>query len=115
MISFFKRVKAVVVEYWEIFLAIAGLLTGVIIGTYGKREKVAQADAEARKKASEDIQSGTDIAIEEFHTARKEILDDKNSQEKEADKKEVERKEELLNNSSKLDKVLKEKYNLDGG
>ena len=49
-----------------------------------------------------------------YHAAREENASVKLEKEQEADKKEKQRKEDLLNNSSKLDKVLKDKYSLDG-
>lgn len=112
--KYLKKAKEVVVEYWEIFVAAFMLLLGVAIGTSGGREKVSQKDAEARKKAAKSIQKGTDRVIEDYHDAREENASAKLEKEKEADKKEKKRKEDLLNDSSKLDKVLKDKYGLDG-
>jgi len=112
--KYLKKAKKAIVEYWEIFVAAFILLLGVIIGTSGGREKVSQKDADARKKAAKSIQKGTDRAIEDYHDAREENASVKLEKEQEADKKEKQRKEDLLNNSSKLDKVLKDKYGLDG-
>jgi hypothetical protein len=112
--KYLKKAKKAIVEYWEIFVAAFILLLGVIIGTSGGREKVSQKDADARKKAAKSIQKGTDRAIEDYHDAREENASVKLEKEQEADKKEKQRKEDLLNNSSKLDKVLKDKYSLDG-
>jgi len=112
--KYLKKAKEVVVEYWEIFVAAFMLLTGVIIGTSGGREKVSQKDSEARKKAAKSIQKGTDRAIEDYHESREENTREKLKKEHSADKKEKQRKEELLNDSSKLDKVLKDKYGLNG-
>ena len=113
--SFFKKAKIFFAEYWEIFLALIAVLAGIVIGTSGKREKVLQVDSSARKKASEEIRLGTDNAIKDYHDARKEVLDDKINREAEADQKEDDRKKEILNNSSKLDKILKDRYNLKRG
>jgi len=113
--KFLKKAKEIVVEYWEIFVAAFMLLLGVLIGTSGGKERVAQSDADARKKAGNDIKEGTDEAIEDYLDAREENLDNKREQEREADEKEEERKKELLNDSSKLDNVLKDKYGLRGG
>ena len=112
--KYLKKAKKAIVEYWEIFVAAFILLLGVIIGTSGGREKVSQKDADARKKAAKSIQKGTDRAIEDYHDVREENASVKLEKEQEADKKEKQRKEDLLNNSSKLDKVLKDKYSLDG-
>ena len=112
--NFLKKAKEVFLEYWEIFVAAFMLLLGVVIGTSGGREKVSQKDAEARKESSNRIQKGTDDALKEYHDARKENQEKKVEQEKKLDKKELQRKEELLNDSSKLDKVLKDKYDLKG-
>ena len=111
---YLKKAKKVILEYWEILVAIVMLLAGVIIGTSGNREKVSQEDANARKKASSKIQKGTDRAIKNYHDTREKIDTEKKEQESKADQKKEERKEELLNNSSSLDKVLKEKYGLKG-
>jgi len=112
--KYLKKAKKAIVEYWEIFVAAFILLLGVIIGTSGGREKVSQKDADARKKAAKSIQKGTDRAIEDYHDAREENASVKLEKEQEADKKEKQRKEDLLNDSSKLDKVLKDKYGLNG-
>ena len=112
--KYLKKAKKVIVEYWEIFVAAFILLLGVIIGTSGGREKVSQKDADARKKAAKSIQKGTDRAIEDYHDAREKNASVKLEKEQEADKKEKQRKEDLLNDSSKLDKVLKDKYGLNG-
>lgn len=112
---FLKKAKDIIVEYWEIFLAGVALLVGIVVGTSGNREKVAQGDADARKQASEDIQQGTNKAIKDYQKATSKNASNKKEKEEAADKKEEERKEELLNDSSKLDKVLKDKYNLKGG
>ena len=114
MMKYLKKAKKVVIEYWEIFVAAFMLLLGVAIGTSGGREKVSQKDADARKKAAKTIQKGTDRAIEDYHDAREENASEKLEKEQEADKKVSQRKEELLNDSSKLDKVLKDKYGLSG-
>ena len=100
--KYLKKAKKAIVEYWEIFVAAFILLLGVIIGTSGGREKVSQKDADARKKAAKSIQKGTDRAIEDYHDAREENASVKLEKEQEADKKEKQRKEDLLNNSSKL-------------
>lgn len=114
MMKYLKKAKKVVIEYWEIFVAAFMLLLGVVIGTSGGREKVSQKDVDARKKAEKSIQKGTDRAIEDYHNARAENASAKLEKEQEADKKEKQRKEDLLNDSSKLDKVLKGKYDLNG-
>ena len=113
--TFLKKAKDIIVEYWEIFVAGVALLIGIVIGTSGGREKVSQADSEARKKSSENIQRGTDKAIKDYQDATRESKANKREREEIADAKEEARKEELLNDSSKLDKVLKDKYNLKGG
>jgi len=112
--TYLKKAKKILLEYWEILVAIVMLLIGVIIGTSGNREKVSQEDANARKKASSKIQKGTDRAIKNYHDTREKIDTEKKEQESKADQKKEERKEELLNDSSSLDKVLKEKYGLKG-
>lgn len=112
MMKYLKKAKEIVIEYWEIFVAAFMLLLGVVIGTSGGREKVSQKDSKAREKAAKSVQKGTDQAIEDYHESREENAKEKLEKEQAADKKEKQRKEELLNDSSKLDKVLKDKYGL---
>jgi len=111
---FLKKIKEIVVEYWEIFVGGIVLLFGIFLGTSGSREKVLKNDIDSQKKAAEDIKKGTDEAIDKHSQTRQENLSRKEEQERAADEQEKERKKELLKDSEKLDTVLEEKYGLKG-
>ena len=112
--SFFKKIKRFIKDYWEVLVGIVLVAIGYLLGTGGNREDVLKKDSAAQKKASDEIQKGTDEAIEEFKKSQDQNLKEKIEKEKEADQVKKERKEELLNDDENLDKILKEKYNLNG-
>ena len=109
-----KKVKEVVVEYWEIFVAAIMLLVGVVIGTSGSREKVLKEDIKSKEKANRDYRKSTEKAIKK-HTKASEAAEERKAQrEADADIEKSKQKEELLKDSDNLDRILKEKYDLDG-
>jgi len=109
-----SKIKNFIVKHWKAFVAGALVLFGYILGTTGNREKVLQKDVKNLQGAQREVYLGTDKAIEKYLLEKEKNLSEKKSQEIEADKKENERKEELLKDSSKLDKILKDKYGLKG-
>lgn len=112
--SYLQKAKNLVTEYWEIFVGAALVAAGFVWGTSGSREKVLKKDIKAQKKAAKSIAQGTDEAIEKHNKSQKKNEDEKAQREEEADQNQEDRKEELLKDSKKLDKVLKEKYGLKG-
>ena len=112
--SFLKKIKIFIKDYWGALVAAILVAIGYLLGTSGSREKVLKKDIEAQKKASNEIKEGTDLAIEEFKKTQEQNLKEKSEKEKEADHAKRERKEELLNDDENLDKILKEKYKLSG-
>jgi hypothetical protein len=109
-----KRAKEIITEYWEILIAGIMLLIGVVIGTSGNREKVLKEDLKARESASKKIRQGTEAAIKKNQNAIEKAEKEKEAKEEEADSKKHRRKKELLKDPDKLDKILKEKYDLEG-
>jgi len=112
---YLKKIKDFFLKYWEIFVAGILVAVGFVLGTSGNRTRVLEEDKEAQKNAADSIREGTDSAIEDFKNAQEESKKAKIQREKEADKEEATTKKELLKDSEKLDKVLKEKYKLNKG
>jgi hypothetical protein len=112
--SFLIKAKLFITKHWKGFVAGFLVLVGYIIGTTGNREKVLQKDVKSLQNSQKEVNSNTDKAIEKYLISKEKNLAEKMSQESDADKKERERKEEILKDSSKLDKILKEKYGLKG-
>ena len=113
--SYSKKIKNFFIKYWEILVAGILVAVGFFLGTSGNRERVFKKDKEAQKKASDEIRKGTDDAIEEFKNKQEANTKEKENREKVADELADEREKELLKDSEKLDKVLKEKYKLNKG
>ena len=111
---FLIKIKSYVIKHWKALVAGLLVLVGYILGTSGNREKVLKKDVKSLQDSQKKINLNTDRAIKKYTTRRENNLKEKNSQENAADKKEKERKEELLKDSSKLDKILREKYGLKG-
>lgn len=112
--NFLIKTKRFVIKHWKALVAAFLVLVGYILGTTGNREKVLQKDVKSLQNSQKKINSNTDTAIKKYLTSKENNLKEKISQESDADKKERERKEELLKDSSKLDKILREKYGLEG-
>jgi hypothetical protein len=113
--KFVKKIKSFVVEYWEIFVAGILVAIGFILGTSGSRESVLKKDKLAQKKASEEIEKGTDEAIQKFKDSQKKNESIKSEKEDLANQEQEDRKKELLKDSKKLDKILEDKYKLKKG
>lgn len=90
-------------------------MLGVILGTSGKRTRVLEKDKEALQKQNKDFQEGVAeiIKINQSDVSKAETKRDKLK--KDADKASVEKAQELKNDDKKLDKILKDKYNLKKG
>ncbi len=113
--SYSKKIKSFFLKYWEIIVAAFLVAVGFLLGTSGNREAVLKKDKKAHKKASDEIKKGTDEAVKEFQDQQKVNLEEKEAKEQKADADEEDRKEELLKDPEKLDKILEEKYKLKKG
>ena len=112
--SVVHKIKAVVTQYWEIFVGFLVLLVGIVIGTSGNREKVLKSDVKAKEKARVKSQKKTKQAIERNQEKLEVIEKEKKQKEKDADLNRKDTKKELLKDPDKLDKILEEKYGLEG-
>ena len=113
--TFFKKIKDVVVEYWQAFVALFLVVLGYVLGTKGNTSKIDRSDKQAIKDHGDRMITGQKDLYEK---RIKDIEDATNEHEsrvaKIKEKTESELKE-LSNDSKKLDKILKEKYNLKKG
>jgi spore germination cell wall hydrolase CwlJ-like protein len=112
--TFLIKTKRFLTKHWKALVAALLVFVGYILGTSGNREKVLQKDVKTLQKAQKKTNSNTDKAVKKYIASKESNLREKISHESNADKKEEERREELLKDSSKLDKILKEKYGLKG-
>jgi hypothetical protein len=110
----FLKLKKLFSEYWEIFVGLLVLLVGVVIGTSGSREKVLKEDSKAKEKARVKSIRKTEKAIIGNQKKLQDAEIEKEQKEKEADQKQKDVKKELLKDPDKLDKILEEKYGLEG-
>ena len=112
---FLCKVWAFIKKYWEAFVALLILMLGVLLGASGKRTRVLEKDKEALAKQSKDFQEGIAeiITKNKNEVERAELKRDKLKQE--ADEASAEKAKELKNNDKKLDKILKDKYDLKKG
>jgi ABC-type transport system involved in cytochrome bd biosynthesis fused ATPase/permease subunit len=112
---FLCKVWAFIKKYWEAFVALLILMLGIVLGTSGKRTRVLEKDKEALAKQSKDFQEGVTeiIANNKSETETAEIK--REERKKAADEATVEKAQELKNDDKKLDKILKDKYNLKKG
>lgn len=112
--NFLIKTKRFITKHWKALVAALLVFFGYILGTSGNREKVLQKDVKSLQNSQKKINSNTDKSVKKYISSKENNLKEKISQESDADKKERERREELLKDSSKLDKILKEKYGLEG-
>ena len=111
---YLKKIKKIIVDYWEIFVGFLVLLIGIVIGTSGSRNKVLTGDVKAKEKARIKERKATAKVINKNQDAIKTAEEEKKDSEVEADKVRVDREKELLKDPDKLDNILKEKFNLKG-
>ena len=111
---YLKKIKKIIVDYWEIFVGFLVLLVGIVIGTSGNRSKVLKGDIKAKEKARAKERKETVKAITKNQDAIKAAEEEKKDSESEADKDIADREKELLKDPDKLDNILKEKFNLKG-
>lgn len=110
-------------ENWKITVAAlsaaAIFAIGFIKGSKGKRKAealrdLAEKDADGYKKNSEDYEERVKSLVEDHTSERDKIEEQKNLSHAAAKRRAAQKKEELENDPEKLDKILKDKYNLDG-
>lgn len=106
--------KKLLSEYWEWLAGLAVLLVGIVIGTSGDRNRVLRQDSKSKDKALKNIVEGSKKAIEENQQRLEKAEQVRVEQEENLAEDMKEKKEKLLKDSDKLDKILEEKYNLKG-
>mgnify|MGYP001266486269 CR=1 FL=1 len=120
---FFAKVWSWIKEHWKLTLtalsAAAIFVIGFMKGSKGKRiaqaqRDLAKKDSEEYKKNNEDFKEGVEALTEDYTRKRDKIEDDKAEALTQAKKDAKEKKKELENDPEKLDKILKEKFDLEG-
>ena len=120
---FFTKAWGWIKEHWK--LALAALSAAVIFvigfmkGSKGKRiaqaqRDLAKKDSEEYKKNSQDFKEGVEALTKDYTRKRDQIDDEKEKAIAKAEKDAQEKKKELENDPEKLDKILKEKFDLEG-
>ena len=120
---FFSKVWSWIKEHWKLTLAAlsaaAIFVVGFMKGSKGKRiaqaqRDLAKKDSEEYKKNNEDFKEGVEALTKDYTRKRDKIEDDKEAALVQAKKDAKEKKKELENDPEKLDKILKEKFDLEG-
>lgn len=123
MALFFSKVWSWIKEHWKLTLAAlsaaAIFVVGFMKGSKGKRiaqaqRDLAKKDAEGYKKNNKDYKEGVEALAEDYSRKRDKIDNDKEAAFSEAERAAKEKKKELENDPEKLDKILKEKFDLEG-
>ena len=118
--SFLSSLKNFCIKYWRALIAFSLVVVGILIGrrTNSDKEiklKMEKLDAEAAaRNAKEKMDSVLDIKerhIEEVESA----IVEKQKKIKAVEKQKLKNIDEMSNNSENLDRILKEKYNLNKG
>ena len=109
-------------EHWKLTLSALAAATifilGFVKGSKGKRKAealkdLAEKDSEAYKKNNEAFKERVETLVAESKTKAAKIERDRLEAHKKAEGKAAQNKEEL-NDSEKLDKILKDKFKLEG-
>ena len=112
---FLLKVWDFIKKYWQAFVALLIFILGAMLGTSGKRTRVLEKDKEALQKQSNDFQEGVTKIIESNKDDVNKAEAKREQLKKAADDAAIEKAQELKNDDKKLDKILKEKYNLKKG
>lgn len=112
---FLTKVWTFIKKYWQAFVAVLIFILGAVLGTSGKRTRVLEKDKEALQKQNKDFQEGVTKVIAKNKSEVQKAELKRIQLKKEVDEAAVEKAQELKNNDKKLDKILKEKYNLKKG
>ena len=120
---FFTKAWSWVKEHWKLTLAALSaaviFVIGFMKGSKGKRiaqaqRDLAKKDSEEYKKNSQDFKEGVEALTKDYTRKRDQIDDEKEKAIAKAEKDAQEKKKELENDPEKLDKILKEKFDLEG-
>jgi 1,2-phenylacetyl-CoA epoxidase catalytic subunit len=111
---YFKKIKKLFLKYWKLLVGGVLFLIGFFISASKNDNKVLKKDLEIYKKSNKQLEKDITKSTNDFLKEVKTINQDKKLQEESADKNKEENKKELLKDSKKLDKILKEKYGLNG-
>ena len=117
-----KNAWSWITEHWKLTLSVLAAATifilGFVKGSKGKRKAealkdLAEKDSEAYKKNNEAFKERVETLVAESKTEADKIEKDRLDAHKKAEDEAAQNKEEL-NDSKKLDKILKDKFNLKG-
>ena len=113
--DFCKTVKDFCIKYWKLLVAGLLVVVGYVLGRRNDTTAVDRVDAEALSDSAKKQRDDAINLTTEHLKGRETLLDD---YEKRLDTIDGERKkiiDDLSNNDEKLDKILKEKYDLKKG
>jgi hypothetical protein len=123
MIIFLTKAWVWIKDHWKLTIAsltgLAIFIFGYVKGSKGKKRAealrdLAEKDSEGYKKNKEDYAEGVQGLVTDYSRERDEIEEKKKLALEEAKERAKEKKEELENDSKKLDRILKDDYDLDG-
>ena len=113
--DFFKTVKNFCVKYWKLLVAGALVVIGYVLGRRNDTTAVDRVDAEALSDAAKKQRDDTVKLVKDHLDNRESLLDDYEKRLNDIDGERKKIIEDLSNNDEKLDKILKEKYDLKKG
>lgn len=110
-----KKTRDFIVEYWQAFVALILVAVGYVLGTRGNTAKIDKKDKKSIEDHTERVITGQKELYEKrIDEIEKAATEHEKAVEEIKEKTEQEMKE-LSNDPGKLDKILKEKYNLKKG
>ena len=112
---FFKKSYSLIKKYWQYFLGLFLVVIGYFLGRRNDNAKVIKDDLKASKQASEEKIKAIEGLTESFVEANDEIKKQHSDKLIAIEKNKVTAIDDLSNNSEKLDKILKDKFNLKKG
>ena len=113
--DFLKKAKDFVVKYWQAFVAFLLVVLGYILGTRGDTSVVDRSDKKSLEDHHERMSKGQKDLYEKRIEEIEEAVDEHQKRVVEIKEKTESDIKDLSNDPEKLDKILKEKYNLKKG
>ena len=111
-----NNLRKIILKYWQFLIASIVILIGISISStrINSEEKVLKRDLELERKSRKNIINSNRILVDEHEKEIKEIRKERSLLKKDALKQKESMKKELSVNSSNIDKILREKFNLKG-
>jgi len=111
----YKKVKDFCIKYWKALVALALVLIGYLIGRRGDSSKIIRADGEAKEKSLKNQLEDIKDLHSDHIKKRDDLLENKEKEISDIEKRRKDNIENLSNNEKKLDKILKDKHGLKKG